>query len=68
MDVKELKNQSVKELHRRLAEKRDELREYRHRVSERQLNQVRKIRGLRQDIARILTVINANRIATKTAA
>ena len=62
MDVKELKNQSVKELHRRLAEKRDEWREYRHRSSERQLGQVRKLRVVRRDIARILTVINAKRV------
>ncbi len=67
MEVKELKNQSVKELHRLLAEKRDEWRECRHKVSERQLGKVRKIRELRQDIARILTVINAKRAEDKSA-
>lgn len=63
MDVKDLHNQSLNELHRILAESRDELRELKFRSRERQLGSVRRVRALKADVARLLTVINAKRIA-----
>lgn len=57
--MKELKSKNLPELHRLLAEARDELRELRFRAHEQQLSQVRKIRVARQSIARLITTINA---------
>ncbi len=58
MDYKELKNKSLPELHRLLAEKREELRVLRSEASANQLKNVRAIRKNRLIIARILTAIN----------
>lgn len=58
MDFTAITKKSVKELHDLLAQKRDELRELRHKDSERQLKNVRAIRAMRKTIAQILTVLN----------
>ncbi len=58
MDYSTLKNKTEKELHDMLAERRDRLRELRHKDSEKQLKQVHLISEVRHDIARIFTVLN----------
>lgn len=66
MDMKELSTKNVSDLHRLLAEARDELRELRFRAHEQQLPQVHRIRVVRQNIARLITAINAkNKAVTK---
>ena len=57
MDIQDLKNKSTKELHELLAEKRNELRELRFKVSEKQLKNVSEIKKVRKTIAQILTII-----------
>jgi len=59
MDIQDLKNKSIKELHELLAEKRNELRELRFKVSEKQLKNVSEIKKVRKTIAQILTIIKA---------
>lgn len=62
MDIRDLQNKNVTDLHKLLAETREVLRELRFKSSERQLNTVHKIKLARKDIARILTELNARRI------
>ncbi|PIT90803.1 MAG: 50S ribosomal protein L29 [Candidatus Komeilibacteria bacterium CG10_big_fil_rev_8_21_14_0_10_41_13] len=57
MEFKELKNKSVKELHKLLAENREKLRDMRFSVSAKQLKNIREIREVKKLIARILTVL-----------
>lgn len=64
MEVKDLQNKSVAELHKMLREKRDELRELRFKTHEGQLKQLDKVKKLKKDIARVLTVINKMRTVT----
>ena len=59
MTFKELKQKSISELHQLLAVKRDKLREFRFKDANKQLKTVRDIRQLRQEIAWILTLLNA---------
>lgn len=58
MKNKELQNQSAKELHALLAKKRDEMRAARFKTAAKQLKNVRELRVLKKDIARILTRLN----------
>lgn len=58
MDINDLKNKSIKDLHELLFEKRDKLREFRFQAREGQLKNVREIRKAKTDIAQILTMIN----------
>ncbi len=58
MDIKEFKNKPKKELERMLLEYREKLRDLRFKASNRQLKDVRSIRKIKKDIARILTLIN----------
>jgi len=57
MDIKELRNKKTSELHATLAELRNQLREYKFKVHEGQLKTVDKIKKIKKDIARVLTVI-----------
>ncbi len=61
MKVKELRQKSKNELNSLLKEKREKLRGLRFDVSLKQSKNVRQIRNLRKDIARILTVLNQNK-------
>lgn len=61
MDFVELKNKNVKDLQTMLAEKREELRELRFKVSEKQLKNVVKISEVKKTIAQILTLLNSKR-------
>ena len=55
MEYKELQQKSAPELQRLLASLREQLRDKRFRVSEGQHKDVREIRELKKDIARLLT-------------
>jgi large subunit ribosomal protein L29 len=57
MEMKELKDKSSKELNALLDEQREQLRTLRFRDASGQLKQVRDIRQVRRDIARILTEV-----------
>ena len=59
MDFSDLKNKNVKDLQTLLAGKREELRELRFKVSEKQLKNVVEIGEVKKTIARILTLLNS---------
>lgn len=61
MDLKDLSTKSETELHKILAEQREKLRDLRFKDSRRQLKNVREIRLIKKDIARILTLLNQNK-------
>lgn len=61
METSDLKNKNEKDLQELLAQKRDLLRELRFKVSEKQLKDVRQIREIKKDIARVLTFLRANK-------
>ncbi len=63
MKTKELKNKSINDLHRALAENRSKLRELRFKDAAKQLKNVRDIRDLKKEIARILTLLNDKKTA-----
>ena len=59
MEFKELKKKTESELHKTLAESRDKLRDLRFKDANKQLKNVREIRKVREQIARILTLLNS---------
>lgn len=61
MKAAELKKKSSKELQRELALLREKLRDLRFKVSADQLKNVREIRKVKKDLARVLTMINQKR-------
>jgi len=58
MEIKELTTKTPAELSKLLAESQEKLRELRFKDSNKQLKNVRSIRVLKQDIARINTLLN----------
>lgn len=58
MDIKELLTKTKAELTKMLAESQEKLRELRFKDSNKQLKNVRAIRQVKQEIARILTLVN----------
>ncbi|RMD51785.1 50S ribosomal protein L29 [Candidatus Parcubacteria bacterium] len=58
MEFKELKDKSRKELNGLLAEQRQKLYELRLKLSVNQLKQVREVRVVKKNIAKLLTRIN----------
>jgi len=58
METKELTSKTPAELQKLLAQYREKLRELRFKDSNRQLKNVREIRQVRENIARIFTVLN----------
>ncbi len=58
MDYTELKQKSPVELQRLLQEKRDLLRDRRFKVAQGQHKDVRELRELKHDIARLMTKVN----------
>lgn len=58
MEFKELKSKTEKELHAMLAESREKLRDLRFKDANKQLKNVREIRGIKRTISRVLTLIN----------
>jgi len=65
MDIKELKNKKVSELHKHLADSRDKLRDLRFKDANKQLKDVREIRSIKKTIARILSLLNINKENSK---
>lgn len=61
MDAKELKNKNAADLQKLLSERRESVRDGRFNASAGQLKNVRAIRSVKKDIARILTALNALR-------
>lgn len=61
MDFKELKNKKKSELHALLAKWREELRIFRFKNSNSQLKNIREMRSVRKNIARILTLLNGKK-------
>ena len=57
--TEDLKKMNQKELAELLASNRDKLRELKFKVQQKEFKNVREIRELKKDIARILTVMNA---------
>ena len=64
MTYKELQQKSPAELQRLLAQTRETLRAERFKVAQGQQKDVREIRTARQDIARMMTVINRPKATT----
>ena len=58
MKIAELKKLETDKLHAKLAELRNKSRELRFSIANNQLKAVRQLRSAKQDIARILTVLN----------
>lgn len=58
MDIKELLTKTKPELAKMLVESQEKLRELRFKDSNKQLKNVRSIREVKQEIARILTLVN----------
>ena len=58
MEYKELKKKETKDLHKLLAEKRNELRELRFKDANKQLKDVRAIRKIKTLIAQTITLVN----------
>ncbi len=57
MTIKELRVKPLNDLQALLAEKREDLRNMRFKVAQRQLKKVHDVKNTRHEIARILTVI-----------
>lgn len=62
MKVDEIRKKSDKELHKLLAEKRDELREVRFKVASRQFKNYKKLNVIKKDISRILTIMKEKKL------
>lgn len=58
MKIKELRQKKVGDLHKLLKSNREELRSLRFSISSEQEKNVRKIRDVKKDIAKILTIFN----------
>ena len=57
MKVKELRKLEIKDLHQKLVEFRNKSRELRFSIANNQLKNVRNLRSLKKDIAKILTIL-----------
>lgn len=68
MEFKELKTKSENELHRLLAELRNQMRELRFKDASKQLKDVREIREKRTTVAHILTLLNSKKAEVKESA
>lgn len=62
MRIKDIKNQNTEELHKLLSEKREGLRQFSFGTSGSKAKNVKEAGGIKKDIARILTTINALRL------
>jgi large subunit ribosomal protein L29 len=65
MEFKELKIKSENELHRLLADLRNQIRELRFKDASKQLKDVREIREKRITVANILTLLNSKKSEVK---
>lgn len=62
MDFKDLKNKNERELHELLSEKRNELREMKFKINEKQLKNLSGVKLVKKTIARILTLLNKKKV------
>ena len=62
MKVEEIRKKTEKELHKILAEQRDELREVRFKVASRQLKDYKKVDKIKKNIIKILTIIKEKKL------
>jgi len=67
MNASELRDLSVDELRKRLEEEQESLANLRFRLATSQLESPLKVRLVRRDIARIMTVLQEKKLNTKTA-
>lgn len=58
MKIAELRKLEIKDLNKKLAELRNKSRELRFSIANNQLKNVRELRVIKKDIAKILTVLN----------
>ncbi len=58
MKIKELRQKKIADLHKLLKSNREELRSLRFSISSEQEKNVRKMRDVKKDIAKILTILN----------
>ncbi len=65
MDYSDIKLKNEKDLRELLNEIREQLRELRFKVGEKQVKNVRTIRELKKTVARVLTLLNQKRISKK---
>ncbi len=62
----DIKKYAIEDLHKEIAEKRESLRSFRFGEAGSRTRNVREGRNLRKDIARMLTELNARKVAAKT--
>lgn len=63
MKIKEIKGKSIEELKKLLKEKRDSLKDIVFSVSGSRAKNVKSISLIKKDIARVLTLINGNKLS-----
>ena len=61
MEIKEIKNKPASELHHLLDELRKKLDELNFKVSQNQVKNIREIRVIKKDIAKVMTVLGENK-------
>jgi len=66
MKIVELRKLDIEKLNESLAEIRNKNRELRFSIANNQLKNVRELRVVKKDIAKILTVLNEKRVAAET--
>jgi len=66
MKIAEIKRKPGQELQKNLMELREKLRQLRFDLAAGKVKNIREIRMIKKDIARILTVLNLNKHAEKT--
>ena len=65
MDIKEIKNKSVAELTNLLEELRLKLDELKYKAAQKQLKNIREVRMIKREIAKIMTVLKQNQLKDK---
>lgn len=63
MKIQEIRKLEIDKLHEKLTELRNKSRELRFSIANNQVKKVRDLRSVKQDIAKVLTVINEKRLA-----
>lgn len=61
MDIKELRGKEIRELNHLLSDLRKNLDDLNFKVAQKQLKNVREVRNVKRDIARVLTVLKGKR-------
>lgn len=61
----DIKNKNVKDLEKLLVEKREDLRSFRFGIAGTKVRNIKEGRGLRKEIARVLTELRARELANK---